>query len=145
MAMADVLDPKQAQALLTLIHAAHPYPGALPERWTMPNGPTADEAKEVFPKAAIATKGSAGQEEEELPPGYHDHTKAPSEERHRYHLCLSDVESIEYPGTYKFRGNEQYIERVLRVPYLYYKSTGKGNAYLVKDYVYILYAGGAGH
>ena len=133
MAMPDVLDPKQAQALLTLIHAAHPYPGALPERWTMPNGPTADEAKEVFPKAAIATQGSAGQETEVLPAGYHKHGAQPSEELHRYHLCLSDVESIEYPGSYKFRGNEQYIERVLRVPYLYYKSTGKGNAYLVKD------------
>jgi hypothetical protein len=145
MAMADVLDPKQAQALLTLIHAAHPYPGALPQRWTMPNGPNADEAKEVFPKAAIATQGNAGQETEVLPGGYHGHGDPPEEKLHRYHLCLSDVESIEYPGSYKFRGNEQYIERVLRVPYLYYKSTGKGNAYLVKDYVYILYAGGAGH
>src|SRR5262249_19366552 len=100
---------------------------------------------EVFPKTMIMTEGSQGQETEDLPGGYHLHSDQPVENQHRYHLVLNEVESIDYPGTYKFRGADQDIERVLRIPYLYYKSTGKGSAFLTRDYVFILYEGGAGH
>jgi hypothetical protein len=72
--------------------------------------------------------------------------QAPAEQTHAYHLILDEIQVKDYPGRYViFGGIEQNIQRAIRIPYQYYKPTGNGTALLVKDYVTVLYEGGAGH
>ena len=139
-----ILDPDQSEYLARLIDAAHPYPAAEPCRWTKPDGAT---AKEIFPKPVIRTiPGDEGYDVEDPDDCSSDHDDDPKEEPHTYHLLLNEVEYIDYPGVYKgFRGIDLTIQRVIRIPYLFYKSTGQGQAILVKDFIMIMYEGGAGH
>jgi hypothetical protein len=59
---------------------------------------------------------------------------------------LDEIQVRDYPGKYTiFGGIEQSIQRAIRIPYQYYRATDNGNALLVKEYVTVLYEGGAGH
>ena len=154
-----VFDADQSRALRAVIGAAHPYKAVLPNRWTKSTTPSSDTP--IYPKPSIGTMDAAGLGIAGLgagdlvesprpavgPPRFNGPADPPAEASpHIYELCLNEIQIVEYPGVYKgFNGIEHNIQRAMRIPYLYYKDTEKGSALLVKDYVTVLYEGGAGH
>jgi hypothetical protein len=67
-----------------------------------------------------------------------------------FYLATSGIETHEKPGSWKFKYADQYVERALRIPYLYYKADGRSTkgkplAVLVKDYFLVGFEGGAGY
>jgi hypothetical protein len=149
-----IFEDHQALALRGVIGAAHPYKAVLPNRWTKPNSLKSQDPP-FFPKPSIGTEpggsvpNTSTQDLIESPQPNSTHSgpgQAPNEQPHIYHLILDEIQVKEYPGRYTiFGGIEQDIQRAIRIPYQYYKATGNGNALLVKDYVTVLYEGGAGH
>ena len=151
-----ILDMTQALALRGVIGAAHPYKAVLPNRWSAPKTPKGDDPA-FYPKPSIGTqpgktgtpKGTTDQDWVESPQPNSTNSKhddLPKEDQHAYHLVLDEIQMREYPGKYTiFGGIEQDIQRAIRIPYRYYMPTGNGNAILVKEYVTVLYEGGAGH
>jgi hypothetical protein len=64
-----------------------------------------------------------------------------------YFLDTSGIEHNEKPGSWKFKYADHYIQRALRIPYMYYKQSefNKAEGVLVRDYFLIGFEGGAGY
>lgn len=155
-----IFETHQALALRGVMGAAHPYKAVLPNRWSKPTT-TLGADPPFFPKPSIVTQaggppaGPPGTTDQDLvefpkpkpnPGGISGPTAVPPENAHIYHLILDEIQVKDYPGRYTiFGGIEQDVQRAIRIPYQYYKVTGNGNALLVKEYVTVLYEGGAGH
>jgi hypothetical protein len=59
-------------------------------------------------------------------------------------LCLNEVESQEYGIGWDFKGVKRYVQKTIRIPYMYYRADANGGSTLVTDYLLIGYEGGAG-
>jgi hypothetical protein len=67
-----------------------------------------------------------------------------------YRLCTNEIETHAEPGNWSFKGSPHYIERAVRIPYMYYKKesdkeSDKEPAVLIKDYFLIGFEGGGAY
>jgi hypothetical protein len=71
----------------------------------------------------------------------------PKKAAEQFILDPSDSELEEEPGQWKFKYADHYVERGLRVPYLYYRKSeaDPSKGILVKDYFLIGFEGGGAY
>ena len=64
-----------------------------------------------------------------------------------YSLDVSGAEIHEKPGDWKFKTAEHYVERAVRIPYVYYRPIAGNEKFglLVRDYFLIGFEGGMGY
>ena len=65
----------------------------------------------------------------------------------KFSLDTRDGELHEEPGNWKFKYAEHYVERAVRIPYLYYKKsdTDESIGILVKDFFLVGFEGGGAY
>jgi hypothetical protein len=65
----------------------------------------------------------------------------------KFALHPADGEMHEKPGTWKFKYAEHYVQRAVRIPYLYYRKseTDETIGMLVKDYFLVGFEGGGAY
>ena len=65
----------------------------------------------------------------------------------RFSLALDGPEAQEQPGTWKFKYGDHYVQRALRIPYMFYRESDNDptKGVLVRDYFLVGFEGGGAY